>query len=145
VTWYEDTIQATPALAPGCRCEFHSPYLFAKKNFVKLTLPTIASTEQLIIHFATRIVSIFSICRSKREYLYGADFLTIDAEQLKQWSDVLGLTAKADKINTPQSGYTQTIYGNGSAATAQLVGYSAQGVGHTVPQHPDMDIAFFGI
>ncbi|KAI0016163.1 putative Acetylxylan esterase A [Xylariomycetidae sp. FL0641] len=67
------------------------------------------------------------------------------AEQLKQWSNVMGLTEKVDKANTPQSGYTQTIYGEGDAATAQLVGYSAQGVGHTVPQHPDMDIAFFGI
>ncbi|KAI0007280.1 putative Acetylxylan esterase A [Xylariaceae sp. FL0662B] len=66
-------------------------------------------------------------------------------EQLKQWSNVLGLADKVDATNTPQSGYTQTIYGEGDAATAQLVGYSAQGVGHTVPQHPDMDIAFFGI
>ncbi|KAI1073594.1 putative Acetylxylan esterase A [Whalleya microplaca] len=66
-------------------------------------------------------------------------------EQLKQWSDVLGLTDKKDAANTPQSGYTQTIYGDGTTTTAQLVGYSANGVGHTVPQHPDMDIAFFGI
>ncbi|KAL7622497.1 hypothetical protein AAE478_008004 [Parahypoxylon ruwenzoriense] len=66
-------------------------------------------------------------------------------EQLKQWSDVMGLAEKKDVTNTPQSGYTQTIYGDGTATTAQLVGYSAQGVGHTVPQHPDMDIAFFGI
>ena len=57
----------------------------------------------------------------------------------------MGLTTKADKTNTPQSGYTQTIYGEGTTTTAQLVGYSAQGVGHTVPQHPDMDIAFFGL
>ncbi|KAF2651338.1 carbohydrate esterase family 1 protein [Lophiostoma macrostomum CBS 122681] len=67
------------------------------------------------------------------------------AEQLKQWSNVLALTTSTNKTNTPQSGYTQTIYGDGTTATAQLVGYSAQGVGHTVPQHPDMDIAFFGI
>jgi acetylxylan esterase len=38
-----------------------------------------------------------------------------------------------------------TIYGEGTATTAQLVGYSAQGVGHSVPQHETMDIAFFGI
>ncbi|KAI4862994.1 putative Acetylxylan esterase A [Hypoxylon rubiginosum] len=66
-------------------------------------------------------------------------------EQLKQWSNVLGLTASKDATNTPQSGYTQTIYGDGTTTTAQLVGYSAANVGHTVPQHPDMDIAFFGI
>ncbi|CAI4213257.1 unnamed protein product [Parascedosporium putredinis] len=45
----------------------------------------------------------------------------------------------------PQQSYTQTIYGEGTAETAQLVGYSAQGVGHSVPQHEAMDIAFFGI
>jgi acetylxylan esterase len=64
---------------------------------------------------------------------------------MKQWSNVLGLTAKVDKTNTPQSGYTQTIYGDGTAATAQLVGYSASGVGHTVPVHEAMDLSFFGI
>lgn len=66
-------------------------------------------------------------------------------ETLKQWSDVLGLTTSKNTANTPQSGYTQTIYGDGTQYTAQLVGYSAQGVGHTVPVHADMDIAFFGI
>jgi acetylxylan esterase len=57
----------------------------------------------------------------------------------------MGLTAKVDKTNTPQSGYTQTIYGEGTTTTAMLVGYSAQGVGHTVPVHESMDLAFFGI
>ncbi|KAK3317479.1 putative Acetylxylan esterase A [Cercophora scortea] len=67
------------------------------------------------------------------------------AEQLKEWSNVFGLTTSKNASNTPQSGYTQTIYGEGTATTAQLVGYSAQGVGHTVPQHESMDLAFFGI
>jgi acetylxylan esterase len=66
-------------------------------------------------------------------------------EQLKQWSNVFGLTTSKNTTNTPQSGYTQTIYGEGTATTAQLVGYSAQGVGHSVPQHESMDLAFFGI
>ncbi|KAI0877134.1 putative Acetylxylan esterase A [Hypoxylon argillaceum] len=67
------------------------------------------------------------------------------AEQLKQWSNVFGLTTSKDTANTPQSGYTMTIYGEGTATTAQLVGYSASGVGHTVPVHATMDLAFFGI
>jgi acetylxylan esterase len=71
--------------------------------------------------------------------------LCVDAETMKQWSNVLGLTTSKNTSNTPQSGYTQTIYGDGTAATAQLVGYSAQGVGHTVPVHETMDLAFFGI
>ncbi len=76
-------------------------------------------------------------------YIY-AD-IVVDAEQLKEWSNVFGLTASKNASNTPQSGYTQTIFGDGTATTAQLVGYSAQGVGHTVPQHEAMDLAFFGI
>ncbi|KAF1965540.1 putative Acetylxylan esterase A [Bimuria novae-zelandiae CBS 107.79] len=66
-------------------------------------------------------------------------------ESLKQWSNVLGLTTSKTATNTPQSGYTQTIYGEGDSNTAQLVGYSAQGVGHTVPVHEANDIAFFGL
>ncbi|KAH8884990.1 putative Acetylxylan esterase A [Thozetella sp. PMI_491] len=66
-------------------------------------------------------------------------------ETLKEWSNVMGLTSSKNTANTPQSGYTQTIYGDGTATTAQLVGYSAQGVGHTVPIHESMDMAFFGL
>ncbi|ORY07660.1 putative Acetylxylan esterase A [Clohesyomyces aquaticus] len=66
-------------------------------------------------------------------------------ESLKEWSNVLDLTTSANTANTPQSGYTMTIYGSGTATTAQLVGYSGQGVGHTVPVHESMDFAFFGI
>jgi acetylxylan esterase len=69
----------------------------------------------------------------------------VDQETLKEWSNVLNLTTSKQATNTPQSGYTQTIYGDGTTATAQLVGYSAQGVGHTVPVHETMDLAFFGI
>jgi acetylxylan esterase len=66
-------------------------------------------------------------------------------ESLKQWSNVLGLSNSKTATNTPQSGYTQTIYGDGDSNTAKLVGYSGQGVGHTVPVHESLDIAFFGI
>ncbi|KAI1175129.1 putative Acetylxylan esterase A [Nemania sp. FL0916] len=67
------------------------------------------------------------------------------AETMKQWSNVFGLTTTKTAQNTPQSGYTQTIYGDGTTTTAQLVGYSANGVGHTVPVHATMDLDFFGI
>ncbi|KAK4169009.1 Alpha/Beta hydrolase protein [Cladorrhinum sp. PSN259] len=67
------------------------------------------------------------------------------AEQLKQWSNVLGLSNPKNSTNTPKSGWTQSIYGEGTATTAQLVGYSANGVGHSVPQQEAMDLAFFGI
>jgi acetylxylan esterase len=63
------------------------------------------------------------------------------AEQLKEWSNVLGLTFTKNVTNTPQPAYTQIVYGDGS----KLVGYSAQGVGHSVPIHESMDLAWFGI
>jgi acetylxylan esterase len=71
--------------------------------------------------------------------------LHTDAEAMKEWSNVLGVTLSKTTSNTPQSGYTQTIYGDGTSETAQLVGYSASGVGHTVPVHESADLAFFGI
>ena len=100
----------------------------------------IVGTELLIIHFTIQIVYTKPLSSTVQN-----TYQRLDQETLKEWSDVLGLTAKVDKTNTPQSGYTQTIYGDGTTTTAKLVGYSAQGVGHTVPVHESMDLAFFGI
>ncbi|KAK3400292.1 Alpha/Beta hydrolase protein [Sordaria brevicollis] len=63
------------------------------------------------------------------------------AEQLKQWSEVLGVSFSKNETDTPQSGYTKIVYGDGT----KLVGYSARGVGHTVPVHPEADLQWFGI
>jgi len=63
------------------------------------------------------------------------------AEDLKQWSNVLKVDYTKDVANTPQSGYTQKVYGDGTT----LIGYSGQGVGHTVPVHESIDLAWFGI
>ncbi|KAH9883686.1 carbohydrate esterase family 1 protein [Xylariomycetidae sp. FL2044] len=63
------------------------------------------------------------------------------AEQLKQWSTVLGVDFARNVTDTPQSGYTEIVYGDGT----QLVGYSARGVGHTVPVHQEQDLAWFGL
>ncbi|KAK0715214.1 PHB depolymerase family esterase [Lasiosphaeris hirsuta] len=63
------------------------------------------------------------------------------AEQLKQWSAVLDVPFTKNNTNTPQSGYTQLVYGDGT----KLVGYSAKGVGHTVPAHEDSDLKWFGL
>ena len=46
-----------------------------------------------------------------------------------------------NNTNTPQSGYTQMVFGDGT----QYVGYSAQGVGHTVPVHESAVLDWFGI
>ncbi|RFU23882.1 hypothetical protein B7463_g12456, partial [Scytalidium lignicola] len=62
-------------------------------------------------------------------------------EELKEWSTVLNAPFNHNVTNTPQSGYTQMVYGDGT----QLIGYSAVNVGHTVPVHETIDLAWFGI
>ncbi|CCA69795.1 probable acetylxylan esterase [Serendipita indica DSM 11827] len=63
------------------------------------------------------------------------------AEMIKQWTNVLGVsqTPTSTSTNNPQSGYTKTMYGN------VVIGYSAQGVGHTVPVHEDVELAWWGV
>ncbi|KAF1955031.1 alpha/beta-hydrolase [Byssothecium circinans] len=73
-----------------------------------------------------------------------ADYLVTYAnfgEQLKEWSAILGVSFSKNVTNTPQSGYTQMVYGDGT----KLVGYSASGVGHTVPVHGADDMKWFGL
>ncbi|KAJ3711612.1 putative acetylxylan esterase [Lentinula raphanica] len=69
--------------------------------------------------------------------LYYANY----GEEIKEWTDVLGVsqTPTTTTQNDPQSGYTKTTYGS------VVVGYSAAGVGHTVPVHETVDLAWFGI
>ncbi len=55
--------------------------------------------------------------------------------------NALGISWTKNNTNTPQSGYTQMIFGDGT----QYVGYSAQGVGHTVPVHESAVLDWFGI
>ncbi|KAK3311821.1 PHB depolymerase family esterase [Apodospora peruviana] len=71
------------------------------------------------------------------DFVHYANF----AEELKQWSGVLGLAWTKNNTDTPQPSYTQIVYGDGT----KLVGYSAKGVGHTVPVHEDADLRWFGI
>ncbi|KAF5502225.1 Feruloyl esterase B [Colletotrichum aenigma] len=63
------------------------------------------------------------------------------AEQLKEWSTIHGVSFTKNNTNTPLSGYTQIVYGDGT----KLVGISAQGVGHTVPVQEDQDLKWFGL
>ncbi|KAF2849140.1 carbohydrate esterase family 1 protein [Plenodomus tracheiphilus IPT5] len=63
------------------------------------------------------------------------------AEQLKEWSGLHGVSFTKNVTNTPQSGYTQIFYGDGT----KVVGVSAAGVGHTVPVHESDDMKWFGL
>ncbi|KUJ14591.1 putative Acetylxylan esterase A [Mollisia scopiformis] len=69
--------------------------------------------------------------------LYYANF----GEELKEWSNVLGVSFSHNETNTPISGYTKMIYGDGT----QLVGVSCYNVGHTPPIRPSDDLAWFGL
>jgi acetylxylan esterase len=62
-------------------------------------------------------------------------------EELKQWSNVLDVTFNHNETNTPISGYTKMVYGDGS----KLVGISCYNVGHTPPIRVDDDLAWFGL
>ncbi|KAF4633373.1 hypothetical protein G7Y89_g4748 [Cudoniella acicularis] len=62
-------------------------------------------------------------------------------EANKQWSNVFGISWTKNNTNTPLSGYTQMIYGDGT----QYVAYSAVGVGHTVPVRESDVLNWFGI
>lgn len=63
------------------------------------------------------------------------------AEELKEWSTLLGVSFAKNVSNSPQTGYTKIVYGDGT----KLVGFSAKGVGHTVPVHPALDMQWFGL
>ncbi|OIW23920.1 carbohydrate esterase family 1 protein [Coniochaeta ligniaria NRRL 30616] len=63
-------------------------------------------------------------------------------ETIKEWSGVFGYdsTAPVETVpGTPEAAYTKYVYG------PELTGYYAIGVGHTVPVHADLDLAWFGI
>jgi acetylxylan esterase len=63
------------------------------------------------------------------------------AHMMKQWSNVHGVQFSKNVTNDPQTGYTKLVYGDGT----KVVGYSAKGVGHTVPQHPKEVLEWFGL
>ncbi|KAK0641774.1 PHB depolymerase family esterase [Cercophora newfieldiana] len=62
-------------------------------------------------------------------------------EQLKMWSTVMGVPFTENRTDTPTSGYTKIVYGDGT----KVVGYSARGVGHMVPVHEEADLKWFGL
>ncbi|MGB3442103.1 MAG: PHB depolymerase family esterase [Actinophytocola sp.] len=67
-------------------------------------------------------------------------------EQIKQWTNVLGVSQTPAYTDSPQSGWTRTRYG-GTGTTAPVEAISLQGVGHNLPMSgmAAMALAFFGI
>jgi cellulase/cellobiase CelA1 len=67
-------------------------------------------------------------------------------EEIKQWTNVLGVSQTPVTTDTPQSGWTRTRYGN-NTAQAPVEGISVAGVGHSLPLSGQarMAITFFGL
>ncbi|MFC5927095.1 PHB depolymerase family esterase [Micromonospora vulcania] len=65
-------------------------------------------------------------------------------EQVKQWTNVHGLSQTPTYTDSPQSGYTRTRYG-GSGGTAPVEAISMQGVSHNLPVDAAQVIRFFAL
>jgi acetylxylan esterase len=67
-------------------------------------------------------------------------------EEIKQWTNVLGVSQTPTSTDSPASGWTRTRY-TGSAGTAQVEAYSIAGAGHVLPESgmAAYAIHFFGL
>ncbi|MFJ5707480.1 PHB depolymerase family esterase [Streptomyces sp. NPDC093105] len=67
-------------------------------------------------------------------------------EEIKQWTDVLGVSRTPVSTDSPESGWTRTRYG-AAGTQAPVEANSFQGVGHTLPARgmAARAIAFFGL
>ncbi|MGW3605813.1 extracellular catalytic domain type 1 short-chain-length polyhydroxyalkanoate depolymerase [Micromonospora sp. NPDC005161] len=65
-------------------------------------------------------------------------------EQVKQWTNVHGLSQTPTYTDSPQTGYTRTRYGS-SGGTAPVEAISMQGVSHNLPVDAAQVIRFFGL
>ncbi|GAB7044236.1 MULTISPECIES: extracellular catalytic domain type 1 short-chain-length polyhydroxyalkanoate depolymerase [Catenuloplanes] len=65
-------------------------------------------------------------------------------EQIKQWTNVLGVSQTPAYTDTPQSGYTRTRYG-GTGDRAPVEAISMSGVSHNLPVDAAAAIHFMGL
>jgi acetylxylan esterase len=92
----------------------------------------------------------FSGARPRMQLWHGTTDTTLNfhnfGEEIKQWTNVLGVSQTPVSTDTPQSGWTRTRYGTNSA-TAPVEAISVSGVGHSLPLNGQaaMAIHFFGL
>jgi acetylxylan esterase len=67
-------------------------------------------------------------------------------EEIKQWTNVLGVSQTPSSTDTPQPGWTRTRYDD-SSGTVQVEAYSIAGAGHVLPEAgmAAYAISFFGL
>lgn len=92
----------------------------------------------------------YSGARPRMQVWHGTEDPTLRypnfGEEIKQWTNVLGVSQTPTQTDTPQSGWTRTRYG-GTGTTAPVEAISLQGVGHSLPTGgmAAMALAFFGL
>jgi poly(hydroxyalkanoate) depolymerase family esterase len=65
-------------------------------------------------------------------------------EAIKEWTNVLGLSATPTTTDTPQTGFTRKVWDN-SCGFAVLEAWTQQNGGHTTPIDANAVIGFFGL
>jgi hypothetical protein len=92
----------------------------------------------------------FSGARPRMQLFHGTTDTTLAypnfGEEIKQWTNVLGVSQTPVFTDTPQSGWTRTRYGN-SGIMPPVEAISVANVGHSLPLSGQaaMAIAFFGL
>lgn len=86
--------------------------------------------------------------RPRVQLWHGSEDTTLSyvnfAEAIKQWTNVLGVSATPASTDSPASGQTRTRYGaTGDRAPVEAI--SLQGVGHNLPVDAAAAIHFFGL
>src|SRR5690349_491325 len=78
----------------------------------------------------------YSGARPRMQVWHGTEDATLRypnfAEEIKQWTNVLGVSQTPVLTDSPQSGWTRTRYGS-SGTQAPVEAVSAAGVGHSLP------------
>lgn len=88
--------------------------------------------------------------RPRMQVWHGTDDTTLRypnfGEEIKQWTNVHGLSQTPSLTDTPQSGWTRTRYGS-TGVNAAVEAISIAGVGHSLPLNGQaaMAIAFLGL
>jgi len=92
----------------------------------------------------------YSGARPRMQLFHGTTDTTLQypnfGEEIKQWTNVLGVSQTPSSTDTPQSGWTRTRYG-GTGVNAPVEGISVANVGHNLPLagQARMAIQFFGL
>ena len=92
----------------------------------------------------------YSGARPRMQLWHGTADTTLNyvnfGEEIKQWTNVLGVSQTPASTDTPQSGWTRTRYGS-TSSRAPVEGISVAGVGHSLPLTgmAKMAITFFGL